>query len=423
MDYFEFKDHELWCEDVKLSDVAKKFGTPLYVYSKKTFLRHYQAFTKPLSSHPHLICYSVKVNSNIAILNCLARAGSGFDIVSGGELERVIRAGGDPKKVVFSGVGKTRIEIENALNVGIKSFNVESRSELDLINKIAKELGKIAPISIRVNPDVDAETHPYITTGLKDNKFGISYKKAIDEFVYADSLENIEVEGVDCHIGSQLTKLSPFEDALSRVLALVDNLKQKGLNIKHIDLGGGLGVVYDKENPPLPSEYSEKILQQLRQYPDMELILEPGRAIAANAGVLLTEVLTIKENEAKNFAIVDAAMNDLIRPTLYNAWQKIVPLKLNNKYMKNYDVVGPICETGDFLGKDRKLSIVEGDYLAIKSAGAYGFVMSSNYNSRGRAAEIFIDESKVFEIRKRENIDNLLELEVIPNFDEAPNES
>lgn len=403
MDYFQYQNQQLLAEQVPLADIAAQFGTPAYVYSRATIERHYRAFADAAGSRAHLVCYAVKANSNIALLNILARLGSGFDIVSEGELRRVLQAGGDPAKVVFSGVGKTEAEIEFALNTGIKCFNVESEPELDRIQNVAARLGKIAPISIRVNPDIDAKTHPYISTGLKANKFGIDILRAPQMYQYAASLSHLKVCGVDCHIGSQLTETQPFLDALDKLLVLVDTLKNNGIVLSHLDIGGGLGVTYLDETPPHPSEYAAEVLKRLDAYPDLTLVFEPGRAIMANAGVLLTKVEFLKPGQEKNFAIVDAAMNDLIRPALYSAWMKIIPVQLKPALnAQTYDVVGPVCETGDFLGKDRELAIEPGDYLVVRSAGAYGFTMSSNYNSRPRAAEILVDGDQVHLVRQRE---------------------
>lgn len=409
MDHFNRKQSSLYAEECAVSELASQYKTPLYIYSRATIERHWHAFDQAAKDMPHLICYAVKANSNLAVLNLLARLGSGFDIVSKGELERVIAAGGDPKKVVFSGVAKTSEEIAFALNHNIYCFNVESQSELYRINKVAASLGKKAPISFRVNPDVDAGTHPYISTGLKENKFGIAIDEAPALYQEAAALENIEVKGVDCHIGSQLTEVKPFLDALDRVLVLIDTLKQQGIELSHIDVGGGLGVNYDDEQPPHPQVYAEAIADKLRAYPHT-LIFEPGRAIMANAGILVTEVEFIKTNQDKHFAIVDAAMNDLLRPSLYQAWQNIIPVEDNSQAQaKHYDVVGPVCETGDFLGKNRELAIDEGDLLAVRSAGAYGFTMSSNYNSRPRVAEILVDGENHYLIRQREAFAQLVQ--------------
>jgi len=412
MDYFEYRDNQLFAEDVNLSDIARQHGTPTYVYSRATFERHWHAFDKAFGSQRHLICYAVKANSNIAILNVLARLGSGFDIVSIGELERVLKAGGEAGNIVFSGVGKKPGEIRRALEVGIRCFNVESQAELLVINEIAGEMGKVAPISLRVNPNVDAQTHPYISTGLKENKFGIAHDQALQVYQQADSLSNIAVHGIDCHIGSQLTQITPFVDALKRVLELVDNLKAHGIELQHLDLGGGLGIRYQDETPPEPAEQIAALLAELGNR-DVEILIEPGRAIAGNAGVLLTEVLYLKHTDEKNFAIIDGAMNDLMRPALYGAWQEIVALEPKSGDTKTYDLVGPVCETGDFLGKDRQLNLAAGDYLAVKSAGAYGFTMSSNYNTRPRAAEIMVDGANSHVIRQRESLEQLLEGESI----------
>ncbi|WMN87234.1 diaminopimelate decarboxylase [Vibrio parahaemolyticus] len=414
MDYFNYQDDgQLWAEDVSLQALAEQYGTPLYVYSRATLERHWKAFDSAVGQHPHLVCYAVKANSNLGVLNTLARLGSGFDIVSGGELERVIAAGGDAKKVVFSGVGKTPAEMKRALELGIKCFNVESEPELERLNKVAGDLGVIAPISLRINPDVDAKTHPYISTGLRDNKFGIAFDRAPEVYKFAQSLPNLNVQGIDCHIGSQLTDIEPFIDATDRLLALIDDLKAQGINIRHLDVGGGLGVVYRDELPPQPSDYAKALLGRLTNHQDLELIFEPGRAIAANAGILLTRVEFLKHTEHKNFAIIDAAMNDLMRPALYQAWQDIVPVWPRDGEAQTYDLVGPICETGDFLGKDRALVLQEGDLLAVRSAGAYGFVMSSNYNTRTRAAEVMVDGKQSHLVRQREELTSLWQLEQI----------
>lgn len=409
MDYFSYQGNSLFAEQVALADIASQYGTPTYVYSRATIERHYRAFADAAAAHPHsLVCYAVKANSNLAVLNILARLGSGFDLVSGGELRRVIAAGGDPAKVVFSGVGKTAEEMHFALQLGIKCFNVESVSELHRLQDVAKAMGKKAPVSLRVNPDIDAKTHPYISTGLKANKFGIDILLAPEIYRAARELSHIELVGVDCHIGSQLTETQPFLDALEKLLALLEALKADGIALKHIDIGGGLGVTYDQEAPPSPADYISKVVERLKAYPELELIMEPGRAIMANAGVLLTKVEFLKPGQEKHFAIVDAAMNDLIRPALYSAWMNIVPVVLNNSLPRqNYDVVGPVCETGDFLGKDRELAIAEGDLLAVRSAGAYGFTMSSNYNSRPRAAEVMVDGQHCHLIRQREQWQDL----------------
>ena len=408
MDYFSYKNQSLHAEDIDVKVLAAQYGTPLYVYSRATLERHWHAFNDALGDHPHLICYAVKANSNIGVLSVLAKLGSGFDIVSGGELARVIEAGGDMSKVVFSGVGKTPEEIEFALQQGIHCFNVESEPELERINAVAGKLGKKAPISLRINPDVDAKTHPYISTGLKANKFGIARERAVEVYSLAASLEHLNVVGMDCHIGSQLTETGPFVDALDRLLELVDELSAKGIEISHLDVGGGLGVTYKDETPPHPKEYAKAIAAKMVGREHLTLIMEPGRAIAANAGIMLTKVEFVKEGEEKSFAIVDAAMNDLIRPSLYSAWMSIIPVDENPAHKPHvYDVVGPICETGDFTGKDRELAIAPGDLLAVRSAGAYGFVMASNYNTRCRPAELLVDKSDVHVVRERENLKDL----------------
>jgi diaminopimelate decarboxylase len=407
MDFFDYRDGRLFAEEVDVSAIAAAYGTPCFVYSRATLERHWRAFDSALDDHPHLICYAVKANSNLAVLDTLARLGSGFDIVSVGELERVLAAGGEPGRVVFSGVGKRAEEIARALEIGIRCFNVESKSELMRIDRIAGRLGKLAPVSLRINPDVDAETHPYIATGLKENKFGIDIEQAPAVYVLAAGLPNVRVVGVDCHIGSQLTQLAPFVDALERLLVLAERLEKQGIAIRHLDLGGGLGIRYRDETPPLPDEHARVLLQRLRGLP-YEILLEPGRAIAANAGILVTKIELLKLEGRKNFAVVDAAMNDLLRPALYSAWQEIIPVKPRAEGgARCYDVVGPICETGDFLGKGRELDIRSGDLLAIRSSGAYGFVMSSNYNSRPRAPEIMVDGEQAHLIRKREAIEDL----------------
>ena len=408
MDFFNYHDNTLCCEEVALTTLAEQYGTPLYVYSRATLERHWRAFDQALGDRPHLVCYAVKANSNLAVLNVLARLGSGFDIVSEGELQRVLRAGGSAKKVVFSGVGKQEHEIRMALHHGIRCFNIESEQELQDLNAIAGEMGKSAPVSIRVNPDVDARTHPYISTGLKENKFGIDIDDAERLYRQAAQMDAIDIKGIDCHIGSQLTELAPFVDALDRVLVLVAKLKQQGISTRHLDLGGGLGIRYRDENPPLPDEWARALNERLDGF-EGEIIIEPGRAIAANAGVLLTRVNALKHSEHKNFAVVDAAMNDLMRPSLYGAWQDILPVtRATTAEPRQYDVVGPICETGDFLGKDRELALAGGELLAVRSAGAYGFSMSSNYNSRGRAAEVMVDADRHYLVRERESFEDLV---------------
>lgn len=408
MDHFNYRNGQLYAEDVPVADIAARFGTPAYVYSRATLERHYRAYDEALAGRPHLVCYAVKANSNLAVLNVLARLGAGFDIVSAGELERVIRAGGDPARVVFSGVGKQEWEMKRALEAGVRCFNVESDTELDRLNAVAGELGRRAPVSLRVNPDVDAGTHPYISTGLKENKFGIDITEAPEVYARAAAMPNLEVIGVDCHIGSQLTTVSPFLDALDRVLSLIDALAEQGIAIRHLDMGGGLGVTYDHEQPPQPSDYVRALAERLGER-DLELVLEPGRSIAANAGILLTRVEFLKCTEHRNFAIIDAAMNDLIRPALYSAWQAIIPVVPHQSgEEKAWDLVGPVCETGDFLGKDRSLRLQAGDLLAVRSAGAYGFVMSSNYNSRNRPPELMVDGDQVHVVRRRETLDDQL---------------
>jgi len=408
MDYFNYRNGELYAEDVPVSEIAERFGTPAYLYSRATLERHYRAYDEALAGHPHLVCYAVKANSNLAVLNVMARLGAGFDIVSADELERVLRAGGDAGKVVFSGVGKQEWEMKRALEAGVRCFNVESDTELDRLNAVAGELGVKAPVSLRVNPDVDAGTHPYISTGLKENKFGIDIARAPEVYARAASLPNLDVRGADCHIGSQLTSVAPFLDALDRMLALIDTLAEQGIHIRHLDMGGGLGVTYDQEQPPQPSEYVRALSERMAGR-SLELILEPGRSIAANAGILLTRVEFLKCTEHRNFAIIDAAMNDLIRPALYSAWQAVIPVRPRmDEEEKVWDLVGPVCETGDFLGKDRRLRLRAGDVLAVRSAGAYGFVMSSNYNSRNRPPELMVDGDQVHVIRRRETLEDQL---------------
>ncbi|MGC3873855.1 diaminopimelate decarboxylase [Halomonas sp. GXIMD04776] len=407
MDHFDYRDGVLHAENVPLPRIAERFGTPCYVYSRATLERHYRAYSDALGDHPHLICYAVKANSNLAVLNVLARLGAGFDIVSLGELERVLAAGGDPAKVVFSGVAKQADEMARALDVGIKCFNVESLPELERLNEVAANQGKVAAVSLRVNPDVDARTHPYISTGLKANKFGIPVDQALEVYTRAAGMQNVRAVGIDCHIGSQLTELSPFLDALDRLLVLLDRLVEQGIVIEHLDLGGGLGVPYRDEQPPQPFDYARALLERLEGR-ELTLLFEPGRSIAANAGLLLTRVEYLKPGETKNFAVIDAGMNDLIRPSLYQAWQAIIPVDTREaRDTALYDVVGPVCETGDFLGKDRELGLQQGDLLAVRSAGAYGFVMASNYNSRPRPPEVMVDGEQVHEVRRRETIETL----------------
>ncbi len=411
MSDFHYQNGQLMAEQSSLTEIAKAAGTPTYVYSKKSLEQNYLAYRDALdidSNTNHLVCFSVKANSNIGVLSVLAKLGSGFDIVSAGELERVLLAGGDPAKIVFSGIAKSTSEIQRALEVGVHCFNVESVTELDRIAEVSSNMGCTAPISIRVNPDVDAKTHPYISTGLKENKFGIDIEQALQVYQYASTLNSLRIVGIDCHIGSQLTTLTPFNDSLTRLLRLVDQLEKIGISLQHIDVGGGLGVCYQNEQPPSPQEYVASLIEAMKGR-TQSLIMEPGRSIAANAGVLITRVDTIKENPHKRFAIIDAAMNDMIRPALYDAWLNILPVvQAPQGPLKNYDVVGPVCETGDFMGKDRELAIAEGDLLCVCSAGAYGFVMSSNYNSRVRASEIIVDGDKFHFVRDRETMEDLV---------------
>lgn len=404
---FHYSGGSLHVEKVPLTRVAEQFGTPCYVYSRAEIEHQWQAYDLALQGRPHLICYAVKANGNLAILNLLSRLGSGFDVVSAGELHRVIKAGGDPGKVVFSGVGKLPLEMKAALNAGIRCFNVESISELHRLNAVAAQLDTVAPVSIRVNPDVDANTHPYISTGLKENKFGIDIEEAEAAFVQVTRLANLKPVGIDCHIGSQITSVGPYKDACARIMQLFNRLSARGVSLQHIDIGGGLGVSYRDETPPSPSELIKSVCGVIED-DAIELIVEPGRSIVANAGVLLTEVLYLKPTRHRNFAIVDAAMNDLIRPVLYDAWQDILPVQQDSAAGPvSYDIVGPVCETGDFLGLNRTLSLTEGDLLAVCSAGAYGFCMSSNYNARVRAAEILVDGDDIHEIRRREGFEDL----------------
>ena len=406
MDYFNYKGDSLLAEAIPVADIAQKYGTPCFIYSRATLERHYGVYQEALEGCPHLICFAVKANSNLAVINVLARLGAGFDIVSGGELERVIAAGGDASKVIFSGLGKTEAEIERALQLGIYCFNIESGAELDRIDRIAQRLGKKAPISVRVNPDVNTDTHPYISTGQKENKFGISYEQAIDIYRRAAILEGIKILGIDCHIGSQLTSVEPFLDATDRLLTLTDRLANEGILLTHFDVGGGLGVTYGEEEPPHPSELIAMIRSRFANR-EMTLLIEPGRTISANAGIFVTKVEYLKQTNHKNFAIIDGAMNDLLRPALYGAWQEIIPVNRRQGDGITYDVVGPVCESSDFLGKERVLCIKAGDLLAVRSAGAYGFAMSSNYNTRPRSAEIMVDHDKSYLVRPRETITEL----------------
>ena len=416
MEHFSYKDNSLLVEDASIASIVERYGTPCFIYSKAALEQNYQAYEKAFEGHSHLICYAVKANSNLAVLNVLAKLGAGFDIVSGGELDRVIAAGGDTKKVTFSGLGKTTQEIYKALDKGIHCFNIESEAELFRINEIAVNNSQVAPISIRVNPDVNAETHPYISTGLKENKFGLSMEKAIQLYLHATKMKGICIKGLDFHIGSQLTSIKPILDALDRILTLNDQLISRDIIIEHINIGGGLGVTYEDEMPPTPNELILAVIEKLHSI-DLKIVVEPGRSIAANAGILVTKVEYLKNHEEKNFAIIDCAMNDLIRPALYGAWQKIVPVqKTEGNENTTYDIVGPICESADVLGKSRSLYINAGDLLAIKSAGAYGFVMSSNYNTRPRAPEIMISGSEVHLIRERETVSDLFQNEfLLPN--------
>jgi len=410
MDHFNYRGDSLFAEDVPVAGIAAQYGTPCYIYSRATLERHYRAYQQAMGDFPHLICFAVKANSNLAVLNVLAKLGSGFDIVSGGELARVMAAGGDPAKVIFSGLGKTAAEIEQALKLGIHCFNVESDAELDRINAVAQRLQMRAPISVRVNPDVDAGTHPYISTGLKTNKFGIATEQALAVYRRAAQLPGIDIVGIDCHIGSQLTSTAPFLHAIDRLLAMVDQLAMEGIKLQHFDMGGGLGVNYDKETPPQPEELMRAVKTRLGDR-GLTLLVEPGRSIAANAGIFVTRVEFLKSNEHKNFAIVDGAMNDLLRPALYSAWQAIIPVIKQDGATAVYDVVGPVCESADFLGKERPLRIKAGDLLAVRTAGAYGFVMSSNYNTRPRVPEIMVDGENTHLVRRRETLADLLDLE------------
>lgn len=419
MNYFEHRNGEMFAEGVALKRIAQEVGTPAYVYSLATLKRHYQVFDQAFAKVPHVVCYSVKANSNLALLKAFAKLGSGFDIVSGGELFRALKVGGDPRKIVFSGVGKKKQEIEYALNSGILMFNVESDEELTALNEIAAGVGKKAPISLRVNPDVDPQTHPYISTGMKKAKFGVDIKKSLETYKKAVALKHIDVVGVDCHIGSQLTSVTPFVDALAKVREYLDRvlageMKKEGARIRYLDLGGGLGINYHDETPPLPDEYARAIVQGLEGL-DVTLILEPGRVIVGNAGLLLTEVQYLKETESKKFVIVDAGMNDLIRPALYGSYQAIQPVVEGNGEKIVADVVGPICESGDFFAKDREIARPRrGDLLAVMSAGAYGFTMASNYNSHPKPPEVLVDGDQYYVVRKRESLDDLINGEVIP---------
>ena len=414
MPAFVYTNGKLGAEGVTLADIAGMYGTPCYIYSRAAIEKQWITLNNAIGNRDHLICYAVKANSSLAILNILARLGSGFDIVSAGELQRVIRAGGDPGKVVFSGIGKREDELEYALGQGIKCFNIESGSELLRLDKIASRKKIRAPVSVRVNPDIDVATHPYIATGLKENKFGIPHAEALSVYKQASGLNNIYIRGIDCHIGSQITDLASLTDALERLSELIDTLEQHGIAIQHIDVGGGLGIRYHEETPPSIEDYASAILEHLAD-DKRQLVIEPGRCITGDAGILLTRVEYLKQTDHRNFAIVDTAMNDLLRPALYDAWHEILPVDEDSGRQGTaiYDIVGPVCESGDFLGKERKLAVKEGDLLAICSAGAYGFVMSSNYNSRPRINEIMIDKDKAYEIRKRETVDALMHGEVL----------
>jgi len=408
VDHFEYKQGKLYCEDVAVETLAEVYGTPLFIYSRATLERHWHAFDNALAGHDHLVCYAVKANSNLAVLNLLARLGSGFDIVSGGELQRVLQAGGEASRIVFSGVGKQADEIEAALSADILCFNVESEQELDRIDEIAGAMGKRARVSFRVNPDVDARTHPYISTGLKDNKFGVAFGDAEAVYLKASRLANIEIIGMDCHIGSQLTDMAPYIDAFDRLLELIEGLRAQGINIHHLDLGGGLGIRYRDEEPPLPAEWAEALHDRLKNFAGT-IVVEPGRAISGNAGILLSQVNYLKHGADKNFAVIDAAMNDLIRPSLYGAWQEIIRAEEHSDADERvYDVVGAICESSDFLGKDRPLRLRQHDLLAIRSCGAYAFGMASNYNTRARAAEVMVDGERHYCVREREQFSDLV---------------
>lgn len=411
MDHFHYHNDELYAEQVSVASIAQKYGTPCYIYSRATLEHHWRVFDEAFSGLNHRICFAVKANSNIAVLNILARAGAAFDIVSGGELTRVIHAKGDPKKVIFSGIGKSETEIAYALRQGVGCFNIESRQELHRIDHIARNLGKKATISLRINPDIAAGVHPYITTGSKDNKFGIAISEAVALYEEAKQLANIQIRGIAFHIGSQHDDLAPFQKALQEILKLIDQLQERGITISLLDIGGGMGVRYQAEEPPAPSAYGDIVRAAVGDR-DLEIIVEPGRAIAANAGILVTAVEYLKHTAHRDFAIVDAGMNDLIRPALYEAWHEIIPVRKNNSAtIHEYDIVGPVCESGDFLAKRRHLALNPGDLLAVRTAGAYGFVMSSNYNTRPRAVEVMVDHNHHYLIRRRETLENLLSLE------------
>jgi len=406
MEHFHRRKGVLYAQNYACTLLAQEYGTPLFVYSREALESAWQQFADALEAHPHLICYAVKANSNLAVLDVLARLGSGFDIVSGGELKRVLAAGGKPENIVFSGVGKTASELTEALEVGIRCFNVESDAELERLAGIAAALDMVAPVSLRINPDVDAQTHPYISTGLKENKFGINMDQAIELYQRAAQMPSIDVQGMDCHIGSQLTKIEPYKDALAKLVELIEQLKQLGIELSHLDVGGGQGICYDDETPLDISEWASCVISSIGDH-KLEILVEPGRFIAGPAGILLTRVEYLKQNEDKHFAVVDAAMNDLIRPALYSAWQNIEAVELSDAQPQQYDVVGPVCESADFLGKNRSLAIEQGDLLAVMSAGAYGFVMSSNYNTRPRAAEVMVSGDEAYVVRERENVEDL----------------
>jgi diaminopimelate decarboxylase len=415
MNHFEYRNGELYCEEVPLARIAEEVGTPVYVYSTATIERHYRVFDEALSGLDHLICYSVKANSNLSVLQLLFRLGAGADIVSGGELTRVLRAGGDPKKVVFSGVGKTEGEMRAALEAGVLAFNVESEPELQLLERVAGEMGVRAPVSLRVNPDVDPETHPYISTGLKNNKFGVAASRAVEVYAAARGLRHIDIVGVDCHIGSQLTKTSPFSDAVARLVGLIDTLYRDGIEVRYLDIGGGLGIPYGKEEepePPTPAQYGAAVKEALAPLADrkMTILCEPGRVIVGNAGALVTRVLYDKESDVKRFMVVDAAMNDLVRPSFYGSYHPMRPVVDRPERVQSVmDVVGPICESGDFLARDRELPVLErGELLCVGAAGAYSFTMASNYNTRPRAAEVLVRGDSYKIVRRRETVDQLL---------------
>ena len=412
MDHFLYRGDELFAEDLAVAEIAQAVGTPCFVYSRATLERHYRVYREAFGELDGLVCFAVKANSNLAVLNVFARLGSGFDIVSGGELQRVLAAGGDAGKTVFSGPGKSGDEIRQALDAGIRCFNVESEAELERIDAIAGSMGKVAPVSLRINPDVDAGTHPYIATGLKENKFGIPAEKALGLYERVARLPAVEAVGIDCHIGSQLTSVAPWLDAIGRLLPIVEKLREKGIPLRHFDIGGGLGVRYGDESPPQPDELMRAVAERLRGS-GLEVIIEPGRSIAANAGIFVTRVEYLKSNESRHFAIVDGGMNDLLRPALYGAWQTIIPVSRRDGASRRFDIVGPVCESADFLGKERELCLESGDLLAVRGAGAYGFVMSSNYNSRARAAEVMVDGSRFHIVRRREEIAELFALESI----------